>query len=72
MIILWIRKNKTGERNCSSNNGQNSFQKHDKEMKGFRLSHPEMETMNPRDIMTTDGNILAAVNGVKLNQYAQN
>ena len=72
MLILWIRKSKTGEQNCPQKNDQASFLKHAEDMKRFRLSHPEIETTNPRDIMTADGNILAAVEKVKLTKHVQN
>jgi len=72
MLILWIRKSQTGEQTCHLKNSQNSFQKHDEDMKRFRLAHPRIESTGSRDIMTTDGAILAPVQTVKLAKYSQN
>ena len=72
MLILWIRKNKTGERTCPQKNDKESLEKHNEDMKRFRLTHPEIEATNPKDIMTADGNVLAAVQNVKLNKHAKN
>lgn len=72
MLILWIRKNKTGERTCTPKNAKESFRKHNEDMKRFRLSHPEIEATSGRDIMTADGNVLATVQNVKLNKHVQN
>ena len=52
MLILWIRKSKTGEQTCPQKNDKDSFQKHDEDMKKFRLAHPDIEAISPRDIMT--------------------
>ena len=70
MLILWIRKK--GEQNCQQRNATEPFQKHNEDMKNFRLSHPKIEATDPRDIMTADGNILAKVQGVKLTKNTQN
>ena len=72
MLILWIRKSKTGERTCPQENDKDSFRKHDEDMKRFRLAHPKIEVTSSKDIMTPDGNILATVQKVKLDKYAQN
>jgi hypothetical protein len=74
MIILWVRKRKTEEQNNSSRNDLESFQKHDEIMKKFRLSHPDREVriVAPKDILTTDGNLLAPVDSVKLDNNKQN
>ena len=72
MLILWIRKSQTGEQTCHRKNGQTSFQKHDEDMKRFRLTHPRIESTGSMDIMTTDGAILAPVQTVKLANHSQN
>ena len=72
MLILWIRKSQTGEQTSHRKNGQTSFQKHDEDMKRFRFTHPMIESTGSRDIMTTDGTILAPVQTVKLAKYSQN
>jgi hypothetical protein len=74
MIILWVRKIKAEERKDSSNNDKEFFEKHDEIMKKFRFSHPEREVkiVAAKDIMTTDGNLLAPVNSVKLGVNKQN
>ena len=72
MLILWIRKSKTGERTDPPKNDKDSFQKHNEDMKRFHLSHPKMEPTSPSDIMIADGDILAAVQKVKLTKHVQN
>ena len=72
MLILWIRKAKKDERTCLPKNDIEIFQKHDEKMKRFRLSHPKIEATNPQDIVTANGDILAAVHKVKLTKYTQN
>ena len=72
MFILWIRKNKTGERTCPQKNDRESFPKHDEDMKKFRLAHPKIEVTSLKGIMTIDGDILAAVQNVRLSKHAQN
>ena len=72
MLILWIRKSKTSEPKISNKNDKKSFQKHDEDMKKFRLSHPDMNIISANDILTTDGDILAPVHKVKLTEHAQN
>jgi hypothetical protein len=74
MIILWVRKVKAEERKDSSRNDKESFEKHDDIMKKFRFSHPEREIkiVAPKDILTTDGNLLAPVNSVTLGVNKQN
>ena len=72
MLIFWIRKNKTGERSCPQKNEKESFRKHEEDMKRFCLVHPNMETTSAKDMMKVNGDILAAVQKVKLNKHAQN
>ncbi len=72
MLILWIRKSKTNEQKVSNKNDKKLFQKHDEDMKNFCLSHPDMNIMSANDILTADGDVLAPVNKVKINEHAQN
>ena len=72
MLILWIRKIKTGEQACPQKNDQDSFQRHNEDMKRLRQAHPEIASTNPRDIITADENVLATVQKVKLPKHAQN
>jgi len=76
MLILWIRKSKTGEQTRQQETGKDSFRKHVEDMKRFRLSHArEIEVISSKDIkdiMTPDGDVLAAVQKVSLSEHAQN
>jgi len=72
MIILWIRKKKKDELDVPAKNSKESFKKHAEVMKQFRLAHPDTAIINARDIMTTDGNVLAPVDKVKLAEHIQN
>ncbi len=74
MIILWVRKRKTDEKKRSSKNDKDSFQEHDELMKKFRFSHPDpdMKITTPKNILTTDGNLLAPVYRVKIGENTQN
>lgn len=72
MLILWIRKGKTDGQTRPSKDDKESFRKHNEDMKRFCLSHPKIEAISVHDIMTADGNVLAAVQQVKLNKHAQN
>jgi len=74
MIILWVRKRKAEEQKGSSKNDKDSFQKHDEIMKKFRFGHPDQDVkiVAPKDILTTDGNLLAPVTSVKLGDNKQN
>ncbi len=72
MIILWIRKNKAGKQNGTGKKDTESFQEHDDIMKRFRLAHPDVNLLSSRDIMTSEGNLLAPVHQVKLAENIQN
>jgi hypothetical protein len=70
MIILWIRKNK-----ADKNLGLGTpvpFQEHDDIMKRFRMAHPDINMAGSRDIVTTEGTLLAPVHQVKLAANIQN
>ncbi len=72
MIILWVRKSKKDKEKTSLKEEKQSFREHDEIMKKFRASHPEIEVIADKDILTGDGNLLAPVHQVKLSQHAQN
>jgi hypothetical protein len=72
MIILWVRKRKSEKRKCPYRNEIDSFRKHDEIMKKFRLSHPDVKIITPRNILTTDGNLLAPIYSVKIGENTQN
>jgi hypothetical protein len=74
MIILWVRKRKSGESRDPSVSDKESFQKHDELMKKFRFSHPDREVkiVPAKDILTTDGNLLAPIDSVKLDKNKLN
>jgi hypothetical protein len=74
MIILWVRKRKAGEQKDPSAGNKEIFQKHDELMKKFRFSHPDREVkiVPAKDILTTDGNLLAPVDSVKLDKNRLN
>jgi len=69
MIILWIRKNKAGNKDYTN---AASFQEHDDIMKRFRMAHPDINLSASRDIVTDEGNLLAPVHQVKLAANIQN
>jgi stress response protein YsnF len=72
MLILWIRRNKTNKQNSPGNNDKESFQKHDEDMKRFRHSHQKLEATISKDIITTEGDVLAPVHTVMLAKHSQN
>ena len=72
MLIVWIRKRKTKEQKDSSEENKKLFTDHSEDMKKFRLAHSDMNIMSAADILTSDGDILAPVNNVKLSENAHN
>ncbi len=72
MIILWIRKSKAGLHNNVTPKEMQNFQQHDDIMKQFRLAHPDINLMNSKDFVMSDGNLLAPVHEVKLAANIQN
>jgi hypothetical protein len=69
MLIVWIRRNR---KNNPSKNVKDSFQKHNEDMKKFRSSHQDFETIVYKDIITEDGTVLAPISNVKLPKHSQN
>jgi hypothetical protein len=74
MIILWVRKRKAEKEPDSSPKIPKSFDVHAETMKKFRDAHPSLEVKAnfPGDIITTDGNLLAPVDSVRLSENTQN
>ena len=72
MIILWIRKKKSGESTDQPADSEDSLQKHNEDIKKFRQAHPKIELKSSNDIFTTDGDVLATVQSVKLAKHTQN
>ena len=72
MLILWIRKLRKEKQSDDSNAEKMSFNNHDEDMKKFKQLHQEFQTVINKDIMTTDGSILAPVHGVRLAKNSQN
>jgi len=72
MLILWIRKLRKGKQSDNSNTEETPFSNHDEDMKRFKQLHQELQTVVNKDIMTTDGSILAPVHGVRLAKNSQN
>ena len=72
MLILWIRRNKTDKQTSLPKKEKETLKKHNEDMKKFRLSHPEIENIDVKDIISPDGAILAPVHGVKLAKNVQN
>lgn len=72
MLILWIRKLRKDKQNEDSPVEKQSFSNHNEDMKRFRQLHQEFHTVVNKDIMTTDGSILAPIHGVRLAKNSQN
>jgi hypothetical protein len=70
MIILWIRKHKADD--DSNIKEPEAFKEHDDIMKRFRLAHPDINSLSSREIVTTEGNLLAPVHRVKMAENVQN
>lgn len=52
--------------------GEDSFRRHNEAMKQFRRAHPDLNILNARDILTADGDLLATVEGIRLDGNARN
>jgi hypothetical protein len=72
VLILWIRKLRKGKQNGNCDTIEKTFDNHDEDMKRFRQLHRELQTVINKDIMTTDGSILAPIHGVRLAKHSQN
>ena len=49
-----------------------SFQRHNEYMRGFRLAHPKVETIDSKGVRTADWLALLPIQPVKLARYSQN
>ena len=73
MLILWIRKQRKDKQSDINNNiKKKPFINHDEDMKRFKELHQDFQTAMSKDIMTTDGSILAPIHGVRLAKNSQN
>lgn len=72
MIILWIRKKNVEELKEANKGEAESFDKHDEIMKKFRYAHPDLNVVSSRDILTSEGSLLAPLETVKLTDHVQN
>ena len=72
MLILWIRKLRKVKPSGNCDTIEKPFDNHDEDMKRFRQLHQELQTVVNKDIMTTDGSILAPIHGVRLAKHSQN
>ena len=73
MLILWIRKLRKDKQGDINNDiKKKPFINHDEDMKKFKELHQELQTVMNKDIMTTDGSILAPIHGVRLAKNSQN
>ena len=72
MIILWIRRKKSGMSTGIDKRENQSFQIHDDIMKRFRLEHQDTDMLNPKDILAGEENLLAPIQQVKLTENIQN
>jgi hypothetical protein len=72
MLILWISNLRKGKQSDDNPIEKQPFSDHDEDMKRFKELHQELQTVTNRDIMTTDGSVLAPVHGVRLAKNSQN
>lgn len=69
MLILLITKKTNRETTVYSSE---DFARHNEAVKQFRLSHPALDTVSARDIVTEEGALLAPVYGVRLDANTKN
>jgi hypothetical protein len=69
MLIVWIRKHKE-DRDGDTAGARTA--RHNADMKRFRAAHPDWDIADAKDIVTADGDLLAAVQGVRLAANARN
>jgi hypothetical protein len=72
MFILWIRKGNVNRQNIDEKQTARFSQEREDVIRQFRLEHPDITVSNARDIMTEDGNLLAAIHEVRLWSNIQN
>ena len=75
MFILWIRKRPPDD-DGEPPKAAESLEIHNEAMKKFRREHPDIpeiiEVVKPHDIVLTDGDVLAAVEKVKVAASSKN
>lgn len=72
MIILWIRRVPKSSVDNKDLCDPKNLAAHNEAMKQFRASHPDMNIIPAQDIMTTDGDLLAPVMGIRLAENSRN
>ena len=72
MFILWIRKSKINRQNAEGKQTPRFSQETADAIRQLRLEHSDIAISNARDIMTEDGNLLAAIHEMKLWENIQN
>ncbi len=73
MKILWIWNSKgDGFPSPDYRKDGESFQKHNEYMRGFRLAHRIMETIDSKDTKTIDWSALIPIQKVKIARHVQN
>ena len=72
MIIIFVRKSKNGEASPTETTDKESVQKHNEEMKKFRLNHPKIKETAAKEPVTAENLLLLPVTGVKLSKNSQN
>ncbi len=72
MLILWIRKYQTDNTENPARRDNDTFNKHNEDMKNFRKAHPDKEPADTVEFVTPDGGLLASVVNAKLGDNAQN
>jgi hypothetical protein len=71
---LWVRKKKAEEEKSQTQSDEESFREHDEIMEKFRTAHPnrEVKIVAPRDLIKTNGNLLAPVDATTVGKNRQN
>ena len=70
MIILWIKRPDRDEPYRKNNGDDDSFRKHDDNMKRFRVGHPKIEPVRPNQ--ANPANFLIPLREVKLAEHSRN
>jgi hypothetical protein len=71
MLIFWITGNNNKAEPKSAATGE-TFRQHNEAVKRFRHAHPDLNVVSARDIVLADGDLLAPVHGVKLEENMRN
>ena len=70
MIILWIKRNDKDEPYPRKEEDGESFRKHDESMKRFRVAHPRIEPVKPKEVSPM--NYLIPARRVTLSEHTHN